>query len=156
MTNTLVEQLDYIRCYHQCLAHRHLQLADQSEQNANVKQMFKYLSQWEQKRSKALYQELKDSDFSTTLKTWLKENPAEPKEVMLKDIEKQLPQKQYSAEELMQVISAQHNLISDTYQQLADISSTESMTEFFSSLAEQEDTELRRVVDSIQHMGIVH
>lgn len=155
MTEKIDELLCHIRTYHLSLAYRYSLLAEYPKQPQRIILIAHYLSDWELSRVENLSTQLRQASSPGILNTWLKEKPQEPSAKLQQTVENQLAVKVYNEEELIGIVSEQHNGVADTYRQLAEIAATESMQEFFENLAAAEVAEIRKTINHIREFELV-
>lgn len=153
MTEQIRDLIKHISGYHRLLAARYRSLAAYPSQQERPTLILQYLQERESERANALDKQLQPSEFTGVIDTWLKEKPDEPSPELRDTIEKQLPMKGYTAQQLLRIATEQHNYIAYVYKQIASLSSADSVRDFFTNLAELEDAELRKTISSIDSLN---
>ena len=152
MTEQIDTLLEHIKDYYQQLATYYQGLAVDSGQSDRVALIADHVKDYECKRVAMLDEQLREHpDYPDFLATWLKEKPHEPNSALHLQLEDPTPETcEYRVDDIVLLVSKQHNQIASIYRQLAELTHTESLQEFFSSLARNEETELKLLVNSMQ------
>ena len=152
MTEQVATLMKHIRDYYQQLAAYYQQLATESGQSERITLIADHVKDYECKRADILEQQLRDRpDYPDFLATWLKEKPHEPNSALRLDLDDPMPKTNgYSVEDIMGLVSKQHNQIAPIYLQLADLVHSVSLQEFFGTLAQNEEAELKVLISGMQ------
>lgn len=159
MTERIHEVLNKASECYEILASHYEEMENDVMQSERVAQISRYLSGWERMRAASLNSHLTKSDYREVLETWLKERPSVPSDLDLSsedfDFPQRLTNEVHTEQSLMTVLSNRHNFIADSYRKLSTIVSCEKLRELFTTLADDEELEVKRAIVNIQSFEFV-